>query len=454
LTISTKYILFGILGIVAYLLFDLITGLYYVSSLGLALVVFVFAKFFYDLGKKVEIRDIIALIATMQWILGPVMAYHLFPEHPLFYMAVDEPEYMNFIVPACFALIVGMFLPLSSNRMIGQTEFDRIRDYMKLHPKMAYAMIAIGVLFTLTGKFLPKSLGFFFFLLGNMQYVGLFMLMLTPAAKLKWQIFGGVMFLLVSNAVLQGMFHELLLWLTFLFLIFAVLFKFKAWMKTALFTVGIILIMLLQSVKEDYRQQTWYKTDLEQKKQNIFLDVAMQRLTNPSVMFKEEVMMNMNVRINQGWIIARVMGHVPESEPFAKGLTIRKAFEAALLPRILAPDKVVAGGQENFEKYTGTPLNKNTSMDLSLAGEAYANFGVWGGVVFMLTIGIFYNLVLVAINKISIKHPALILWIPLLFFQVIKAETDFATVLNHLVKATMVVLIVFWSVNKIFKTEI
>jgi len=207
-------------------------------------------------------------------------------------------------------------------------------------------------------------------------------------------------------------------------------------------------------MKDDYREETWYKTELSNSKGNIFKDVLLKRLNNPSTIFQGEMMNNMNTRLNQGWIIARIINHVPDNEPFAEGETIQKAIQAAVLPRILNPNKAVAGGQENFERFTGTYINKKTSMDLSIAGEAYANFGIIGGVIFLFIIGIFYNLVLIRILKYSINHPILILWIPLLFFQVIKAETDFSTVLNHLIKSAIVVAAVFWGFKNVLKIEL
>ena len=83
--ISKKYIGFIGLVIFAFACFEFFSDLYLFTSLGLALVIFIFVKFYFDMGKRVEIRDVIVLMATMQWILGPAMAYHLFPEHPLFY---------------------------------------------------------------------------------------------------------------------------------------------------------------------------------------------------------------------------------------------------------------------------------------------------------------------------------------------------------------------------------
>ena len=58
----------------------------------------------------------------------------------------------------------------------------------------------------------------------------------------------------------------------------------------------------------------------------------------------------MNVRLNQGWIISRIMWHVPEKEPFAEGATIIEALNATLVPRFLNSDKAIAGGRKNFIK--------------------------------------------------------------------------------------------------------
>ena len=53
---------------------------------------------------------------------------------------------------------------------------------------------------------------------------------------------------------------------------------------------------------------------------------------------------------------------------------------SALIPRIFFAEKPVAGGQAYMAKYAGMFLS-GTSMDLGYAGEMYANFGYWGGLV-------------------------------------------------------------------------
>ena len=55
---------------------------------------------------------------------------------------------------------------------------------------------------------------------------------------------------------------------------------------------------------------------------------------------------NIVVRINQGWIIAKVMDNVPSREPYANGETVKNAIIASIFPRFVDPDKAIAGGHE------------------------------------------------------------------------------------------------------------
>jgi len=159
-------------------------------------------------------------------------------------------------------------------------------------------------------------------------------------------------------------------------------------------------------------------------------------------------------RINQGWIVARIMRYTPYFEPFAGGETILTGIRASLIPRFLDTDKLKAGGRDNFTRFTGKLISETTSMGLSPLGEAYANFGINGGILFLFLLGLFYNFYIFMILRLSDKYPSLVLWIPLLFLQVVKAETDFVVVLNHLVKASMVVALLIFSFRKFFGIRI
>ena len=116
---------------------------------------------------------------------------------------------------------------------------------------------------------------------------------------------------------------------------------------------------------------------------------------------------------------------------------------ASIFPRLFYKGKPMAGGQANMLRYTGINIYGSASMDISQVGEAWANFGYIGGIGFMFFLGLFFNWVLFRLEKLFIKYPDLIFWFPLIFFQVVKAETSMVTILNHMVKALIITWIFF-----------
>ena len=119
------------------------------------------------------------------------------------------------------------------------------------------------------------------------------------------------------------------------------------------------------------------------------------------------------------------------------------------MPRLLNKNKKGAGGQENFRRFTGLPIQKSTSMGISPLGEAYVNFGVEGGIAFMAVFGICFSLLYRFATSKVVRHPDLMFWIPLIFYQGIKAETEMIVVTNQLVKGGLIVLVGYFAVQRL-----
>jgi len=140
-------------------------------------------------------------------------------------------------------------------------------------------------------------------------------------------------------------------------------------------------------------------------------------------------------RFNQAWIIDRVMQHVPDYEPYARGDTLRDAFIGAFFPRFIMPDKPISGGRENMAIYAGMELDEGTSMNLGFGGEMYANFGYWGGIIGS---GLYALALALLFRWIAVRALASPLWwsvLPYVGFLSLKAEEDVLSVLNWIVKA-------------------
>ena len=143
------------------------------------------------------------------------------------------------------------------------------------------------------------------------------------------------------------------------------------------------------------------------------------------------------------------MQHVPQMEPFANGNTIKEAIYSSLVPRFLDHNKATAGGREGFLRYTGLYIMRDTTMCLGLLGEAYVNYGVSGGIILMFILGFFFNRVFAFFIGLGKYNSYFILCLPLIFLQAVKPETDFVTVVNHLTKASLIVMIVYLALPRL-----
>ncbi len=409
------------------------------TSAGLGLVAYLFLLFLERMGKTFPVLELMLLIAGLQWILGAYFGYIYQAGHFKYFMYVPQEEYMQFVVPAMFLFVIGvhLFYPRYSFAKI----HGELVHLAKVNTRLPLSLILIGLLCQILSTSLPANIGFVLYLMGSFQYVGLILLILSNH-RTRWGWFILIMGLLLFNSVIRGVFHDLLLWSVLISTFLILNFRTNAVNKSLFLFLGMVIIFFIQSVKGEYRKSTSELGNVGRV--NLFTTLIFNELTNIDVLLERSYLSLMNVRLNQGWIISAIMYQVPATEPYANGETIVTAVSSSLTPRILVPDKKKAGGQENFERFTGLPLRKGTSMGTSIIGEAYANFGVFGGCIFMLLWGSCISLIFSLIVNMGKKRPIIYIFLPLIFLQVIKAETELAVVLNHLTKALILVFVFLW----------
>ena len=90
-------------------------------------------------------------------------------------------------------------------------------------------------------------------------------------------------------------------------------------------------------------------------------------------------------------------------------------------------------------KYSGMNISQHTSMGLSSLGDAYINFGINGGFIFMFFLGLIFSEVLKAFHNFSKRFPLLILFTPLVFYYPIRPDCELQTVLGHLIKSCFLI---------------
>lgn len=407
---------------------------YFWSALGLVASAIFFWDFTRKTGNIIPIPELMVLLAALQWIVGPYIDYHNGTDHFKYRMYVPEEQYMAFAVPTVIAFKAGLaFFP---RKIYLSSIKESIIRLLASHPTLPYLLVGIGLATPLFSQFFPPGLRFMFFLLGQVKYIGALYFILSGHSH-RWLIFTGLMVLSALGSIASGMFHDLLLWLVLTISFVFHEFKSGFWSKIVLMIIGGFFAITIQSVKQQYRNLS-PGVPGNIAKAGLFIQLASNEWKGGTIINPVDDN-EINVRLNQGWIISKIMEHIPEKEPYANGSTIIDAIGASFLPRIIAPNKKIAGGQENFRKYTGLPLGDGTSMGISLAGEGWANFGHGGGILFLFAWGLFIGWFWKKLSDWSNFFPTLLVWSPILFLQTVKAETELIVVLNHLVKSSVLV---------------
>jgi hypothetical protein len=421
------------------------------SFIAVLISIYEFSLLFRSVSYIIPTRFLLGSFMCVQFFIGPVLSYNGLGEYQYhrYQMRIPEGEYFSYVIPAVVFFIIG--LHLNAGKYRGEI-IDRkgIENFVQNHPMVPYYFIIMGFLASIVSSFFASELAFVFYLLGSFKFIGLFLLVLgTQKIKLWTMVL--VIGSIVSSSLSSGMFHDLLTWFVYSAAIFGIKYKFGPKIKWIGLSSFMLIALIIQILKGGYRDEIGKQG--EEGGIDALSQVYDQQNSQNQGIFNVKSLANAAVRINQGFIITNIMSTVPDNEPFANGKEMYEIVEAAIMPRFLAPDKLRAGDRTIFRKWSGIPIQAGTSMGLSSIGDAYVNWGVFGGVVFMFVLGFFYSEVLNAFQKYSLMYPILILFVPLVFYYPIRPDCELQTILGHLVKSCFLIfmMIQFWGF--VFKTR-
>ena len=375
------------------------------------------------------------LVALLQWVLAPWVAYHLPPLVPAFAMVVPPATYFSFAVPCAVALAVGLYLPLWTP---GARVLPRAPITVPAGFRMSCdGMIVVGLVARLVGlQDVPWSLSYALTLVSDLAWVGAFGLLLIRARGWGWRL--ALVFLVrAALASSDAMFHDLLLWAAAAALLIAFVRQLRPVMVGALAASGLLLLGVVNQVKVSFRSVLVGSPELTLTgRATALVAVLGEEISHPFAAFTGRDWVRTVTRANQGWIIAHVESWVPIREPYADGETVGAALRSALAPRVLDPEKYVAGGTY-FERFTGLPLPRSTSMNLSIAGEMYANFGPVGGVFGVFVFGLLVGGLVRGFAALARRSPLWWAWAPYVLLYVMQAENGLGEEVNQIVKAVV-----------------
>lgn len=453
--------LFGLIAIVVAVFFTTVEKVMIEEILSIGLFVYFLLDFIDSIGKNYNILDIPILLALFQCMLMPMVVYHVYNDDSLiialkYNMGVSAKTYYGFMFPAIVAMIIGMKLPplfQGSYQQKFLQAIPSVKHYLVGKGNLGVLLIIIGAVTTVMRAFVGGPLAYVSYLFSFLLYVGILYTIFSDHKQRTWYLIGGGVFI-SFQALRAGMFGELVYVMLLGFLLIMLGRRIGSGMKTGLALGGFFFVLLLQNIKADYRKLTWRaESEITQGYTGAFFSLITDRLAEPGRFFDLDLMFPTVNRFNQGMIVAKVLDHVPQRAPFAEGETIFKSLAASFVPRLLWPDKPESGGQANMLRFTGY-LIEGYSMNISPLGEAYGNYGVEGGVFFMLCYGLFFSLLIMLLMSFVKKTPTLILWFPILFLNSIQMETDILMCLNSLIKNSIFVAFCYWAFPRFLRLKL
>ena len=407
---------------------------------GLLLTVLIFGHMLLTAWRCVPFPGLVAFAACLQWVLAPWLARFFPPTLPVFRMSVDVEDYLRYAVPATVALWVGLLIPV--HRTLRRWPHPAAPEPLTKHMRATLDVtIVVGMLVDLYGGGLPESLRFLTYLVSTFRFFAALGWMITETPG--WWIRVAVVLLqFAAQQSTGGVFYLVVQWGGYFLLVYAFI-KGWRWQLAGAFAAGLITLFVLQQVKPVFRDalrnyEVTTPVDSMQRLGSLMWD----RVTKDSRQLgTDDSFGDTLVRFNQGWIVARVMTHVPKNTPYASGDTLIDAAIFSVVPRFLVPSKREGASQSMFMKYTGIELGGNTRMGLGAIGELYANFGTFGGILGTFIYGLLLGWLFAVFAERAVKNP---LWWAAAAVVVLpgsESGQNIEDILNHVVKAGIVFIL-------------
>jgi len=163
--------------------------------------------------------------------------------------------------------------------------------------------------------------------------------------------------------------------------------------------------------------------------------------------FSKQKLFRVLKRTDEGTVLGMTMRWTGRRVPFAGGETLWRALYSAFMPRFLAPDKLRAGGVENYVRYAGGKGYGETSINIGQIAEFYANFGYFGGLIAYAFEGFLFGLYIRWMYRVLQRDAFGIAWFGMLLGGIGDIGVEVLEFVGSLVKAFMLTIPLRWALK-------
>lgn len=398
-------------------------------------------------GKTYPILYLFIFTYFLQYIFATFLTYNEYRVLSI-QMALKQGPYFEYTVPALCFLFSGVLL---FNRDFNIREMVRTISPREAN-KYGYLLVFVSYFFDLIELVGWASITSVTSFTGFLKYLGAFCFLFSDR-KLNYILVALIFGQLAVSVLQTGVFMSFFIWATYLFFFISLKFRLSFLLRVSFIVIAMPVLVIIQGVKNEYREATWDEGReggldlLTQLAQN---NVA--RNDNESFSSSNGVISTVG-RLSQGWHLGMTLKHVPKKEPFADGGEMFSDILSSILPRLIFPEKKVVHSQEKFYQYTGHKLYGGTSMTIGILGDFYVNFGWWGSMIGLFVFGVVLaKLLQFFIRSYVVQDPINVIWIPFMFSYLVRADNDFYTFFNCLIKGFLIFLVVHYIRRKLWLT--
>ncbi|WP_020602226.1 hypothetical protein [Spirosoma spitsbergense] len=422
-----------------------LVGSSFYEAFAVAFSVYTFLTFIHHIGHKIALPECISSIAAGEILFVPAITYWLVPTS----MPLESTTYFSYALPACLAFYAGLQGVASQPDALSHKEYlFKAADHLKHRPGAGVALFSIGLVGFLLKMSLPNLPAFLGTLPAYCLLTSVFYSFYSQSPFWKGQSVC-VVSLLLLHTVVTGTFNDLFFWLLAAVLLLSTSLPAPPTLRTKAMTIGLAFafLLLVQSVKREYRYQTWGYTKNERTADaGLMATLLTDRVSHPAKLLNVFHLYTAFVRFNQGIIIGNAMNKVPIHEDYAKG-EVLLSLVYPFIPRFIWTGKPQTGGYENIRRFTTLPQFANTSINLSPVGEGYVNFG-YGGILFALAYGLLLGGFFRFSFRLATLIPSIVLWLPMVYMGCLTMETDLLSTWGSLVNSVLFITLLFWLLEQ------
>lgn len=399
------------------------------SAISVGIFLFLFYRVVFESNESFVFREWVLMLYALNYLLAPAITY-TFDQSTLTYpMKIPLENYFQLALPGFLLFSAGMY---SLKTGIFSMNFKGINKAAVTNETFLLRVTQVGLALRIFSFVFPGEIGFIVYLLSMVRYVGAFSLF---SINKKYWIWPAIVLLHeLANAFIAGMYHDAVMWIVF----FGIFYVFSKRPTLQLKLLGIsgmlLLILFIQGMKSIYRSA------IGEGGQAAGLSTAAtlggDLISDDAVLSEDNLLGTLN-RGNQAWILASTIQNMDRTQNFQELNNVKLYLESALLPRFLAPNKLVSGDKGIFNAFSGHEINSSTSMGLGVFADGYISYGATGLYVFGYCLGLLFAITFKLVERWSKISPFYILLLLPMLNYAVRPDCELQTTLNHLSKSLL-----------------